>query len=204
MSPPPENSPSDLSPAAHQVGSRPQEFSLDERTQLLGLAHHAIQSELAHRELRLASPPGHFSEPRGVFTTLYLSHHLRGCVGYVSPIVPLYQAVVETAQAAAFQDQRFSPVTEQEEPHLSISLSVLSRLQMVSAEEVEIGNHGVVISLHGRRGLLLPQVPVEHHWDRETFLSQTCMKAGLPPDAWQKGANIEVFTAEVFGENGHE
>jgi AmmeMemoRadiSam system protein A len=133
-----------------------------------------------------------------------LSHHLRGCVGYVSPIVPLYQAVVETAQAAAFQDQRFSPVTEQEEPHLSISLSVLSRLQMVSAEEVEIGNHGVVISLHGRRGLLLPQVPVEHHWDRETFLSQTCMKAGLPPDAWQKGANIEVFTAEVFGENGHE
>jgi len=204
MSPPPENSPSDFSPAAHPVRSRPQEFSPAERAQLLGLAHHAIESALARRDIRLESPPGHFSEPRGVFTTLYLGDQLRGCVGYVFPIVPLYQAVVETAQAAAFQDQRFSPVTVQEEPHLSISLSVLSRLQTVPADEVEVGHHGVVISLHGRRGLLLPQVPVEHHWDRETFLTQTCLKAGLPPDAWQKGATIEVFTAEVFGENGHE
>jgi AmmeMemoRadiSam system protein A len=178
------------------------EFSQDERELLLRLAHESILSALEEREIPLNPPNAHLAEPRGVFTTLHLSGELRGCVGYVLPICPLYRAVAETARAAAFDDTRFYPVTAEEAPHLEIELSVLSVPQPLQAEAVEVGRHGLLISMGGRRGLLLPQVPVEHNWDRTTFLEQTCRKAGLPPDAWQKGAVIEAFTAEVFGEGG--
>ena len=140
------------------------------------------------------------AEPRGAFTSLYLRGELRGCVGYVLPVSPVYRAVADTARAAAFEDTRFHPVTLPEAPHLEIELSILSPPQPISAEAIEIGRHGLLISMAGRRGLLLPQVPTEHHWDRTTFLEQTCRKAGLPLDAWQKGATIEAFTAEVFGD----
>jgi uncharacterized protein (TIGR00296 family) len=92
------------------------------------------------------------------------------------------------------------PVNETEEPHLQIEISVLSPLAPILPEKVETGRHGLMISHHGRRGLLLPQVPIEWGWDRERFLSETCRKAGLPPNAWQHGATIEAFTAEVFSE----
>jgi uncharacterized protein len=144
------------------------------------------------------------SEPRGVFTTLYLAGQLRGCVGYVAPIVPLDRAVAETARAAAFEDSRFVPVTKEEAPRLEVSLSVLSRLLPISPDVVEVGRHGLVISLGGRRGLLLPQVAAEQGWSRETFLDQTCRKAGLPLDAWRKGATIEAFTAEVFSDSDND
>jgi len=116
------------------------------------------------------------------------------------PNTPLHRAVSETARAAAFEDSRFLPVTEEEAPQLDVSLSVLSRLFPIQAEEVEVGRHGLVVCLGVRRGLLLPQVPVENDWDRETFLEQTCRKAGLPCDTWRKGATLEAFTAEVFGD----
>jgi len=125
---------------------------------------------------------------------------LRGCVGYVLPTSPVYRAVAETARAAAFDDNRFPPVTREEAPHLAIELSILSPPQAIQPEEIEIGRHGLLIGWQGRRGLLLPQVPVERAWDRTVFLEQTCHKAGLPADAWQRGAAIEAFTAEVFGE----
>jgi AmmeMemoRadiSam system protein A len=112
----------------------------------------------------------------------------------------VYRAVADTARAAAFEDTRFEPVTLPEARELKIELSILSPPRPIDAEEVEIGRHGLLVSMNGRRGLLLPQVPVEHHWDRVTFLEQTCRKAGLPLDAWQKGASIEAFTAEIFGE----
>ncbi len=112
--------------------------------------------------------------------------------------------MAETARAAAFDDNRFSPVTPEEATHLEIELSILSPAQPIRSEEVEVGRHGLVISSHGRRGLLLPQVPVERGWDRTIFLEQTCRKAGLPADAWQKGATIEAFTAEVFGDNSSQ
>jgi AmmeMemoRadiSam system protein A len=108
--------------------------------------------------------------------------------------------VAETARAAAFNDNRFLPLTPEEAPHLQIELSILSPPQAIRSEEIEVGRHGLLITWHGRRGLLLPQVPSERAWDRTTFLQQTCRKAGLPQDAWQKGAAIEAFTAEVFGE----
>ncbi len=179
---------------------RRSEFSAEERTQLLQLAHESILSALEAREIPLDPPSPHLTEPRGAFTTLYLHDRLRGCVGYVLPISSVYRAVADTARAAAFEDNRFHPVTLDEAPHLKIELSILSPPQPINPELIEIGRHGLLISMHGYRGLLLPQVPVEHHWDRETFLDQTCRKAGLPPDAWRKGALIEAFTAEVFGE----
>jgi AmmeMemoRadiSam system protein A len=188
------------SSVAVSPGETTGEFSLDERAVLLRLAHDSILSALERREISLDPPTAHLAEPRGVFTSLYLGGELRGCVGYILPIGSLYRAVAETARAAAFEDTRFNPVTRDEAPHLEIELSILSVPQAISADAVEVGRHGLLISLGGSRGLLLPQVPVEHHWDRITFLEQTCRKAGLPREAWQKGAMIEVFTAEVFGE----
>lgn len=184
----------------HARESSPSEFSPDERALLLRLAHDSILSALERRKIPLDPAGGHLAEPRGVFTTLHLHGELRGCVGYALPVSPLYTAVAETACAAAFEDTRFYPVTIEEARALSIELSILSPPQPIDPDLVEVGRHGLLITLAGRRGLLLPQVAVEHHWDRITFLQQTCRKAGVPRDAWQKGAIIEVFTAEVFGE----
>lgn len=178
-----------------------QEYSSEERALLLRLAHESIVSALEHHEISLDPPAPHLAEPRGVFTSLYLQGQLRGCVGYIAPIYTLYRAVSETACAAAFNDNRFPAVTHPEAPNLEIQLSVLSPPRPVRPEEIEVGRHGLLISGHGRRGLLLPQVPVEHGWRNcATFLEQTCRKAGLPVNAWEKGATIEAFTAEIFGD----
>lgn len=180
--------------------SNPGEFSPDERTQLLRLAHESILSALEGRDVSVDPPTRHLAEPRGAFTSLYRHGQLRGCVGYVFPISAVYRAVADTARAAAFEDTRFYPVTPDEARDLQVELSILSPPQPIKPEEVEIGRHGLLVSMGAYRGLLLPQVPVEHHWDRETFLEQTCRKAGLPSDAWRKGAKIEGFIAEIFGE----
>ena len=182
------------------------EFFPEQRKILLAIAREAIATGLADKPLEhgpqfaAASSGGVLREARGVFTTLYLDGELRGCIGYPAPIKPLYQAVAETARAAAFEDSRFWPVDAEEAPKLKISLSVLSPLFPIEAEQVEVGRHGLAISDGLRRGLLLPQVPVEHGWDRETFLEQTCRKAGLPAGAWRKSVSLEAFTAEVFGD----
>lgn len=182
------------------VSASPPEFGREERRTLLQIAHHAILSELSGQTWKEEPVPDRLREPRGVFTTLYLQGDLRGCVGYAMPVAPLHRAVAETARAAAFEDSRFLPVTRAEAPLLEISLSVLSPLFPIQPEQVEVGRHGLVVSLGFSRGLLLPQVPSEYGWDRETFLEQTCRKAGLPSDAWRRGAKFEAFTAEVFGD----
>lgn len=188
-------------PSDIRASDAPTLFSPTGRQTLLRIAHESILSAFTDRALPpLPSSPS-LSERRGVFTTLYLRGALRGCVGYAVPVAPLYLAVAETARAAAFEDTRFQPVTRTEAPELEVSLSVLSPLFEIHPDEVEVGRHGLVISLGARRGLLLPQVPSEHGWDRVTFLEQTCRKAGLPSDAWRKGAALEAFTAEVFGDD---
>jgi uncharacterized protein len=192
--------PQPSSVAVQSRNSSPGEFSCEERGLLLRLARESILSALEERKLSLDSPTAHLAQPRGVFTTLHLQGQLRGCVGYVLPVSPLYTAVAETARAAAFEDTRFYPVKVDEARQLTIELSILSPPQPIDPELVEVGRHGLLIGMAGRRGLLLPQVPIEHRWDRITFLEQTCGKAGLPVDAWQKGATVEAFTAEVFGE----
>jgi len=200
MSPQPENPPSGLRPGAAVANAEPCEFTLDERRHLLKVAHESIESAFENREIPLDPPSPHLAEPRGAFTTIYFQGQLRGCVGYILPVGSLYRTVAETARAAAFEDTRFWPVTREEAPDLEVSLSILSALRPITPEEVEVGRHGLLVAQHGHRGLLLPQVPVEHGWDRATFLEQTCRKAGLALDAWQKGATLEVFTAEVFGD----
>lgn len=188
-------------PSSSDVELSPGEFSPEERAQLLQLAHQSIVSALEDRELSLTPPTAHFAEPRGAFCSLYLHGKLRGCVGYVLPVSCVYQAVGDTARAAAFDDTRFYPVQLEEARHLEVELSILSRPKAIAAEDVVIGRDGLLIGMAGYRGLLLPQVAVEHSWDRQTFLEQTCQKAGLSRDAWRKGASVEAFTAEVFGDN---
>lgn len=189
------------SPVNLETGESTQgEYSEEERALLLRLAHDSILAALENREISLEPPTAHLAELRGAFTSLYLHGGLRGCVGYVLPTSSVYRAVADTARAAAFEDSRFYAVTLEEARELKVELSILSPPRVIEAEAVEVGRHGLLISMHGYRGLLLPQVPVEHAWDRVTFLEQTCRKAGLPRDAWQMGATIEAFTAEVFGE----
>jgi AmmeMemoRadiSam system protein A len=181
------------------VASDP-EYSPLERELLLKLAHQSIEAALQQWEIDTAPPTEHLAEHRGAFTTLHLHGRLRGCIGYVSPSQSLYRTVAETARSAAFDDPRFEPITAAEAAALKIEISVLSPLRPAAPEDVEVGKHGLVIAQAGRRGLLLPQVPVEWEWDRHTFLSQTCLKAGLPPDAWLHGAELQTFTAEIFSE----
>ena len=179
------------------------EYSAAERKQLLRLAHRAIAAELHGEALELdKEPPSpHLSQPRGAFTTLHVHGRLRGCIGYIVAVHPLYLTVAETAAAAAFRDPRFAPVGDAELPLLQVEISVLSPMVPISPEEVEVGRHGLMVTRGSARGLLLPQVPLEWGWDREKFLAETCRKAGLPTDAWQHGATIEAFTAEIFAES---
>jgi len=176
------------------------EYSAEERRILVEVAHKSIEARFRGQSVAPIAPNAHLAEARGAFTTLHLRERLRGCIGYVAPVLPLIKTVADTAAAAAFEDPRFDPVDEYEVPGLKVEISVLTIPKPLSADEVVVGRHGLIVSQNGRRGLLLPQVPLEYGWDRETFLTQTCIKAGLPLDAWRQGARIEGFTAEVFGE----
>jgi AmmeMemoRadiSam system protein A len=189
-------------PARAELATRAPEYSPEERALVLETAHRAIAAAFADRQKVVlpATIPPHLSQPRGAFATLHLEGQLRGCVGYIAAVRPLLQTVAEAAVSAAFYDPRFPPLTPEEARRLKIEVSVLSLPAPILPEQVEAGRHGLIVTQAGRRGLLLPQVASEHGWDASTFLAQTCLKAGLPPDAWQKGAQLEAFTAEVFGE----
>jgi AmmeMemoRadiSam system protein A len=176
------------------------ELTSDQRAELLAIARRAIRERV--RGLR--SPGGPSRDPRleavgAAFVTISQRGQLRGCIGYVDPIKPLTEAVAHCAAAAATGDPRFPPVTPEELTRLEIEVSVLSPLRQIGdPSEVQVGTHGLYISQSGRNGLLLPQVASELRWDRETFLRQTCLKAGLPADAWRHGAEIQVFTVDHF------
>ncbi|MDW8368335.1 MAG: AmmeMemoRadiSam system protein A [Abditibacteriales bacterium] len=144
-------------------------------------------------------------EERGAFVTLRQRGELRGCIGFPEAQRPLGEIVVEATAAAATRDPRFEPVTAEELEDITIEISVLSPIEKVpDVNLIECGKHGLVVQqAQGRlvfSGLLLPQVASEHGWTREEFLAQTCLKAGLPPHAWQEDADVFWFTAEVFGE----
>lgn len=179
----------------------PAEYSEDERRWLLRLAHRSIRASVWHEQLPNEDIPNqHLREKRGAFVTLHKDGKLRGCIGMIVAMKPLDETVREMARAAALDDPRFIPVEAEELDRLQVEISVLSPMREIAADEVIVGRHGLVIGYGARRGLLLPQVPVEWKWNREQFLAHTCLKAGLPPDQWQHGAKIEAFTAEVFGE----
>jgi AmmeMemoRadiSam system protein A len=138
----------------------------------------------------------------GAFVTLRKAGELRGCIGYPEPTLPLLDAVERCAVSAALADPRFPPLSAHEWTGVLLEISVLGPIEPVrDIEEVEVGRHGLVVEFGSRRGLLLPQVAIEWQWDAVEFVSQTCVKAGLPRDAWRNGARWYKFEAEVFGES---
>jgi hypothetical protein len=156
--------------------------------------------------------PETLMEKRGVFVTLNSVASgrkvLRGCIGYPEPVMPLIKAVRESAISAAVMDPRFNPVTHRELSHIMVEVSVLTIPELVNvddpreyAKKVEVGRHGLIVEKDWYRGLLLPQVPLEYGWDSEEFLSNTCIKAGLVPDAWLlPDTKVYTFEAIVFAE----
>ena len=177
------------------------EYSQAERLWLMRLAHLSIREEVMVRPLAKVIPSPHLQEKRGAFVSLHKDGKLRGCIGRTAAVTPLDQTVREMARAAALEDPRFPPVTAEDLDALQVEISVLSTMREISPHEVVVGRDGLLISYNGRRGLLLPQVAVQWKWSREIFLAQTCLKAGLPLDQWQRGGRIEAFTAEVFREH---
>jgi uncharacterized protein len=176
-------------------------LTAEQRHHLLELARTSV-----HAQVSGAAPAAAAATPlpdaSGVFVTLKQHGELRGCLGTLQNRAGLAMEVMRCAAESASEDPRFPPVTPQELPALSLEISVLGPLEEIAArpDAFTIGEHGLVVEQGRRRGLLLPQVAVEWGWDNEQFLGQTCVKAGLPPDAWRQGARVYRFTAEVFGD----
>jgi uncharacterized protein len=168
---------------------------------LLSVARQALAEAVAGRSLPdPAELSGALVVRAGAFVTLRVGGSLRGCIGQVEAERPLVRAVAECAAAAALEDPRFPPVSPAELESLDIEISVLSPLFDINPMEIEVGRHGLLISSGFQRGLLLPQVAVEWRWDSLRFLEETCRKAGLPADAWRRGARVQGFTTQVFVE----
>jgi len=205
---PPEKSSS--TPASEKSAKAPEEkplkneelLSKAEQKKLLELARLSLEKHVRREKM----PPvevesARLKEKGAAFVTLKKHGELRGCIGHLQARLPLYQTVIEMAAAAALQDIRFLPVRPEELGDIDIEISYLTPMREITdVNEIEVGRHGIYITQGFRSGVLLPQVATEQGWDRDTFLQHTCLKAGLPPDAWKRGAKIEIFTAQVFGE----
>ncbi len=187
-------------------GRKSAEFSLTpaEKQELLKVARQSV--ETAVREKKVYSPPADEPEalrtPRGAFVTLKENGNLRGCIGYMSPLKPLVETVRDVAAYAALEDRRFRPVGESELGLLEYEISVLSPLRRVEdINQIHVGQHGLLIRKGEYEGVLLPQVPTEEGWNRNTFLEQVCVKAGLPEQSWKdEDADLFMFSALVFSE----
>jgi AmmeMemoRadiSam system protein A len=180
------------------------ELNALERRTLLRAAREAIAARLNSQRASLPPIEGGLAAARGAFVTLRRAADgdLRGCVGRLEADTPLLVTVTHMAVAAAFRDGRFDPVSASELVSLRIEISVLSPLEPIRPSDIQVGRHGLLLRQGSRSGVLLPQVPEEHGWDREAFLAHTCLKAGLPPDTWrQPDAELLGFTATVFAED---
>jgi len=172
-----------------------------DRERLLQLAREAIAAHVRREPAPALPTDGIFAERAAVFVTLHSAGHLRGCIGHVSADLPFAIVVPRCAIAASSEDPRFPVVTADELDLLAIEISVLTPFEPIRGpDDIEIGRHGLVVEQGWHRGLLLPQVATEWGWNAETFLAQTCHKAGLPLDAWKGAATLSRFEAEVFGE----
>jgi AmmeMemoRadiSam system protein A len=173
-----------------------------DRQSLLALARRAIVEAVSFQKSIGETPRiGASTEMRGVFVTLHARGRLRGCIGVVEAFEPLGESIPRCAANAALRDPRFSPVRVEELPEIEIELSLLSPFEPILSENIEIGKHGLLISQGPKRGLLLPQVAVEHKLGRGQFVEETCRKAGLSANAWQEpDTKILGFTCEVFSE----
>lgn len=171
---------------------------------LLNLARRALVASVKGQE----QPKSESSEKRGVFVTLKKDGELRGCIGFPEPVFPLEEAICKAAGSAALEDPRFPPVTPEELDSITIELSILTLPQEMTCnpqerpQKVRVGTDGLIAENPRGRGLLLPQVPEEFSWDATEFLGHTCLKAGLPKDAW-KDSETKIFTfqAKVISES---
>jgi AmmeMemoRadiSam system protein A len=175
-------------------------LSHEEKKALKRIAREAIEEVLFRKRGVPVELPEILKKEMGAFVTLRCRDDLRGCIGYIKGIMPLYKTVQEMAVQAAFHDPRFEPLRREEWDSIEIEISVLSPLKKIKdVDEIEVGVHGILIEKGYCSGLLLPQVATENDWDRDTFIEHTCYKAGLPGDAWKsKDATIYIFSAEVF------
>jgi MEMO1 family protein len=176
-------------------------FSEEAKETLRHIAKTVIENRAGGKavpEFRIESPI--LKENRGAFVTIQKKGQLRGCIGYIEGRGPLHKTVEEMAEAAAFRDPRFAPVTEKELPDLKIEISVLTPLKKITdVNEIEVGKHGIYLKKRWYSGLLLPQVATEYGWDRQTFLEHTCQKAGLPSNAWkERDTEIYTFSSDIF------
>jgi len=179
------------------------ELTEKEKEVLLDIVKKTIAGRLNNKNLpKISVDSETLQEKRGAFVTLKKRGHLRGCIGYIKAVKPLWETVQEMAIAAAFHDPRFPSLKPEEFKDLSLEISVLSPLQRIEdINAIEVGKHGLYIVRGYNSGLLLPQVAIEYGWDRETFLKETCYKAGLPPQAWMdKETEIYIFSADYFGD----
>ncbi len=185
-------------------------YSEEEGKILLRLARDAIKSYIKNSELIINNEiKERFNEKRGCFVTIKENNELRGCIGIPYPIYPLYQAVINSAISAAFDDPRFFPLKEEEIDKIKIELTILTPpklLEVDSKEEylnkIKIGKHGLIVKKGFNSGLLLPQVATEYNMNVKEFLEHTCLKAGLNKDAWKdKNTEVYVFEGQIFSED---
>lgn len=175
-------------------------LSTDDKKYLLDLVRSRIDLVLREKQVGFLMPPpdGALRENYGAFVTLKRHGKLRGCIGRLISEEPLYLTVGEMAEAAAFHDGRFPPVTMDDLVNLEVEVSVMGPIMRCEdPSRIVVGQHGLIIRKGEHQGLLLPQVPVEWEWDRETFLAQTCIKAGLPPGAWHD-PDTEIFWFQAY------
>jgi AmmeMemoRadiSam system protein A len=185
------------------IGEPEMELTKKEKATLLDIAKKAIAAKVNNKDMQKFTVDSEtLKEKRGAFVTLKKRGHLRGCIGYIKAVKPLWETVQEMAVAAAFHDPRFPSLKPDEIRDLTFEISVLSPLQRIKdINEIEVGKHGLYIVRGYNSGLLLPQVASEYSWDREFFLKETCSKAGLPPHVWlDEETEIYIFSADYFGD----
>ena len=182
-------------------------LSLEEGRKAVMLARSIVEQHVKKNTISSPSLLGVFSEKQGTFVTLHTfpEHDLRGCIGIPLPIMPLKEAIIDAAKSST-RDPRFPPLREGEINNVVIEVTILTKPELLEAtkpqdyvDSIKIGRDGLIVEQGFYKGLLLPQVPVEQDWDKEEFLSHTCMKAGLLPDAWfDENIKFFKFSGQIF------
>lgn len=189
--------------------SKPDDFkdmttlTTEQKRTLLKIARESIRKEVSGEHTDLPKPDDSvFTQPCGAFVTIRMMGDLRGCIGYIEASRPMTETVADAARAAATHDPRFEPIRSDELNKISLEVSLLSPFESIRAENVIPGVHGLYLIKSSHRGLLLPQVAAERGWDRETYLDNLCLKAGMPPGCWRDGVyELLSFTAVVFSDD---
>jgi uncharacterized protein (TIGR00296 family) len=184
-------------------------LNLDEGTKAVEFARKIIELYVKNNILTNPDLGDAFTKKQGAFVTIhtYPEHELRGCIGIPLPVMSLKEAIIEGAKSAT-RDPRFHTLEENELDSIIIEVTILSKPELIKIDKpqeylskIEIGRDGLIVEQGFFKGLLLPQVPIEQEWDKEEFLSHTCMKAGLMPDAWlDENTKILKFSGQVFTE----